>query len=605
MTKKKNNAEAVWRGMAEEHDESLISVSGHRERILLLVGSSGNRKHLAEHLKSRYQVFFPDEANPGDGLLQGNDAETSFDLAIIDATGALQWRQALIDARWRAQPVFLPVMLIASKSDLPRALQHCGAHIDEFLIAPVDPGELTQRANMLLRARRQALTQSDRLAYLTSHDQGSGLPNKSLFMDRLSQAIQDGTVLRRQVYAVVIHISLAPILKSLGNHALERAGLACSDRLRTLLDDQHSLARLATEEWGLMLRAGASTDDALEVFRRIQKLGSTPILVDGERIHVSPTVGIAIYPDDAANASSLLDCASAALARTQQASRPAFYSRNVQRQALSHIRTEAGLHEALAKEQFELWFQPKVSLEDRQPVGVEALVRWRLPSGELVPPNNFIPVAEAAGLIAQIDRWVLTKACECLRDWRSRNESRPVQIAVNISAQHLDAPDFVSTIKETLSRFGVPAEAIELELTETALADLGPENMTKLRVLRDLGVNIALDDFGTGYCSLSYLHKLPITTLKIDKCFIDNIASDSADAAITQTIVSLAKNFKLKLVAEGIETEEQLECLAKLEVETGQGYLFARPMPCGELQHWVRQAHSQTGKVRRGEGARQ
>lgn len=116
---KKNNAEAVWRGMAEEHDESLISVSGHRERILLLVGSSGNRKHLAEHLKSRYQVFFPDEANPGDGLLQGNDAETSFDLAIIDATGALQWRQALIDARWRAQPVFLPVMLIASKSDLP------------------------------------------------------------------------------------------------------------------------------------------------------------------------------------------------------------------------------------------------------------------------------------------------------------------------------------------------------------------------------------------------------------------------------------------------------------------------------------------------------
>lgn len=200
---------------------------------------------------------------------------------------------------------------------------------------------------------------------------------------------------------------------------------------------------------------------------------------------------------------------------------------------------------------------------------------------------------------------MLTKACECLRDWRSRNESRPVQIAVNISAQHLDAPDFVSTIKETLSRFGVPAEAIELELTETALADLGPENMTKLRVLRDLGVNIALDDFGTGYCSLSYLHKLPITTLKIDKCFIDNIASDSADAAITQTIVSLAKNFKLKLVAEGIETEEQLECLAKLEVETGQGYLFARPMPCGELQHWVRQAHSQTGKVRRGEGARQ
>lgn len=590
MTKKEHNSGVVWRGMAEAGDELLLSASAPRGRVLLLIESSGNRKHLAEHLSSQYEVLFPDYTYPEDCLLAGDCSKAAFDLAVLDAAGAWKWRQTLIEARRRAQPVFLPAMLIASKSDLPRAIQRCGGHIDEFLIAPVDPSELTLRADMLLRARRQALAQSDRLAYLTSHDQSSGLPNKSLFIDRLSQAIQDATVLKRQLYAVVIHVSLAPILKSLGNHALERAGLACSERLGSLLDEQHSLARLATEEWGLMLRAGASTDDALEVFRRIQELGASPIHVDGERIHVSPAVGIAIYPDDATNASSLLDCAGAALARTQQSNRPAFYSRNVQRQALSQIRTEAGLHEALAKAQFELWFQPKVSLKDRQPVGVEALIRWRLPSRELVPPSNFIPVAEAAGLIAQIDRWVLTRACECLAEWQSRNESRPVQIAVNISAQHLDTIDFVPNVEGTLRRFGVPPSAIELELTETAMADLGSENMGKLRALRDLGVNIALDDFGTGYCSLSYLHKLPITTLKIDKCFIDDIASDSANAAITQTIVSLAKNFKLKLVAEGIETEEQLQRLAELDVETGQGYLFARPMPCGELQDWVRKA---------------
>lgn len=585
--------------MAEESDTVLSSASGYRERILLLVGSAGNRKHLAEYLRPHYHVILPDETRPGGALMCAGNHEAAFDLAIIDAAGASQWRQALIDARRQAQPVFLPVMLIATKADLPRALQRCGAHVDEFLIAPVDPGELSQRAQMLLRARRQALTQRDRLAYLASHDHGSGLPNSSLFMDRLGQAIQDATVLRQQVYAVVVHVSLAPILKSLGNNALERAGLACSQRLKAVVDEHHSLARLATEEWGLMLRAGASMDDALDVFRRIQALGSTPIVVDKERIHVSPAVGIAAYPDDATNANTLLDCAGAALARTQRGSRPAFYSQSVQRQALSHIRTEAGLHEALEEEQFELWFQPKVSLKDGRPVGAEALIRWRLPSGELVPPGNFIPVAEASGLISQIDRWVLTKACECLRGWQRRNGSWPVQLAVNISAQHLDAADFVANVKETLSRYSVAPEAIELELTETALADLGSENLEKLRALRDLGVNIALDDFGTGYCSLSYLHKLPITTLKIDKCFIDDIASDSSNAAITQAIVSLAKNFELKIVAEGIETEEQRKCLVDLEVEIGQGYHFARPMPSAELQQWVTEASSQAKSATR------
>ncbi|MFD2435073.1 putative bifunctional diguanylate cyclase/phosphodiesterase [Modicisalibacter luteus] len=264
---------------------------------------------------------------------------------------------------------------------------------------------------------------------------------------------------------------------------------------------------------------------------------------------------------------------------------PTFYSPTVQRQALAQIRTEAGLHAALALDQFELWFQPKVNLKDRSLTSVEALVRWRLPSGDLVPPNKFIPIAEGNGLITLIDRWVLAKACESMRTWQT--QGGPARVAVNISAQHLEQDDFVTTVEQTLSHFSISPAALELELTETALADLNQENIDKLRALRNMGVGIALDDFGTGYCSLSYIHRLPITTLKIDKCFIDNIVTESADAAVTQTIVSLAKNFHLKLVAEGIETEEQCQCLVSLEVETGQGYLFARPMPFAELQQWV------------------
>ncbi|GHB14581.1 putative bifunctional diguanylate cyclase/phosphodiesterase [Modicisalibacter luteus] len=584
MKTSSSNQAVFWRGIAEE-DSNPVSSVAHRERILVLVGASGNRKQLIEHLKPRYHVLILDETGAVDDIVQGSSTEASFDLAILDPAGAVRWRQVLAEARSHAQPVFLPAMLIASRKDLSRALQACDSLIDEFLLTPIDPSELTQRVGMLLRARRQALTQSTRLAYLTSHDQGSGLPNKTLFLDRLSQAIQDGTVLGRQVYAMAIHISLAPVLKSLGNRALEEAGLVCSERLKALLGDNYSLARLSVDEWALMLRAGASTSDALEVFQSIQQLTATPLDVMGERVHISPAVGIAVYPDDAANAASLLDCAGAALARTERMQHPTFYSPTVQRQALAQIRTEAGLHAALALDQFELWFQPKVNLKDRSLTSVEALVRWRLPSGDLVPPNKFIPIAEGNGLITLIDRWVLAKACESMRTWQT--QGGPARVAVNISAQHLEQDDFVTTVEQTLSHFSISPAALELELTETALADLNQENIDKLRALRNMGVGIALDDFGTGYCSLSYIHRLPITTLKIDKCFIDNIVTESADAAVTQTIVSLAKNFHLKLVAEGIETEEQCQCLVSLEVETGQGYLFARPMPFAELQQWV------------------
>ncbi len=583
MTKRDNNIDVFWRGAAQTRELKRPAGFQARERILLLVSSRGNRKRLVEQLERRYQVILPDEINSDEESWNSRD-DFSFDLAVVDPGGVSRWRQTLVEARSRAQPVFLPAMLIAAHKDLSRALDAWGAHIDEFLLSPVDPSELMHRAELLLRARRQALTQSTRLAYLTSHDQSSGLPNKMLFLDRLSQAIQDATILSRKVYVMVVHVSLTSILKSLGNQALEAAGQACSEHLASLLEGRHSLARLSTEEWGVMLR-GESTDEALAVFRRIQELGSLPIKVGNERAHISPLVGIAIYPNDATSAHTLLDCAGAALARTEHRSGPAFYSSDVQHQALSQIRTEVGLHEALAQEHFELWFQPKVNLKDRSPVSVEALIRWRLPRGELVPPGNFIPIAEKSGLINQIDRWVLAKACECMSLWLGRYSLG--QVAVNISAQQLDMPDFVTNVKQTLTRFGVPPAALELELTETALADLGHENLEKLNALRQHGVSIALDDFGTGYCSLNYLQKLPITTLKIDKCFIDHIATDPSNLAITQTIVSLAKNFHLKLVAEGIETEEQLRCLSELEVEIGQGYLFARPMPVAKLEQWL------------------
>lgn len=537
-------------------------------RVLLLARTGGNREQLLAHLRQHYEVLEPAEAAL---------SLESFDLAVVEARCFWQWRRHLMEAKRREEPVFLPVMLVLAQRDLKHRLKAFWDVVDEFVIAPIERHEFTERAAMLLRTRRLALTQRAHLAYLVNHDRATDLPNKNLFMDRLINAVRDAAVLNTRLYMLVIHIPLARIMKSLGHHGLERAAMVCSMRLKTLLAEELSLARLTTEEWGVIARPGTSMDAVLEICRRIQVLADEPLTVLGERIHVLPRIGIGVYPDDASNAAHTLDCAIAALSQIE-AEQPVFYSRDVQHQALRHIRTEARLHQALDEGQFELWYQPQVRLSDRKLVGVEALIRWRLPSGALVPPGDFMAVAEATGLIRDVDRWVLDNACAAMRRWRSEGNA-PARIAVNVSAEDIKAADFAELVVHTLEQYKLPPPTLELELTETTLFEISAENLSKLNALKEYGVSVAIDDFGTGYSSLSYLHQLPITTLKIDKAFVDDVTHNQTNQAITRTIVWLAKNFNLELVAEGIETPAQAHYLASLDVQTGQGFLYGRPAP--------------------------
>ncbi|HET8700253.1 MAG TPA: bifunctional diguanylate cyclase/phosphodiesterase [Nitrococcus sp.] len=564
-----------WRGSNSEpistDDQGTLDTldKGNSERILLLTCPGGNREQLLIHLRQHYyEVIEPDETAL---------SLAPFDLAIVEARRFWQWRHHLMAAKRREEPAFLPVMLVLPQRDLRYRLKAFWDVIDEFVIAPIDRNEFTERAAMLLRTRRLALTQQAHLAYLVNYDRATDLPNKNLFMDRLINAVRDAAILDTQLYMMVIHIPLARIMKSLGHHGLERAAIACSARLKALLAEELSLARLTTEEWGLIPRPGTTMDAVLEICQRIQALAEEPFMVLGERIHISPRIGIGIYPNDASNAAGTLDCAIAALSQAK-AEQPVFYSRNVQHQALRHIRTEARLHEALDQAQFELWYQPQVRLSDRKWVGVEALIRWRLPGGELVLPKDFMAVAEASGLIRDIDRWVLDSACAAMRRWRSEGNA-PERISVNISAEDIKAPDFTEVVKHTLTRHGLPPPVLELELTETTLFEISADNLEKLNTLRAYGVSVAIDDFGTGYSSLSYLHQLPITTLKIDRVFVADLIHNATNKAITRTIVWLARNFNLEVIAEGIETVEQAHYLSSLEVHTGQGFLYGRPVP--------------------------
>jgi len=561
-------------GQSADTDPTRLDLSP--ARVLLAIGSGGNRDRLRAHFEAQYDLTDPHQLTPEDG---------HFDLAIVDPSGYRRWHQRILDAKLHEEPTFLPTILMVSRNELSLHLKSYGDLVDEFIVTPVDRLELSERVAMLLRARRMAQEQQEQLAYLATHDRVTGLPNKPRFLDALSERIVDASVLNRSVRVIALSFDLTSIMRSLGHHGLDRAAKTCSARLRALLTPGCTLARLTTDTWGLIPPQSQPMDALVELCQRLQSVTDRPIPINNERIHVDLTLGVGVYPDDATDPMGALDCAINALSIATD-SMPRFYSREMQHRALCFIRTETRLRDAFGKKQFELWYQPQVSLADHQVHQVEALVRWRLPGGEVAPPGEFLPVARAANLTVPLDRWVLTTACATLRQWLDDGLDID-RMAVNITAEDVQCDDFVAFVRAQLVRFGLPPSVLELELTESTLMDADDDSLRKLSELRDLGLDIALDDFGTGYSSLSYLHTLPINILKIDQCFIRNILTVETDAAITRSILWLANNFRLNTIAEGVESREQADFLEALHVDMTQGYHYARPMPDPAFRQWL------------------
>lgn len=541
-----------------------------RARLALLVDES-TRSSMAKHLQRDYEIVVPRGARL---------APDSFDLAIVDLDGFKLWRTQLADEKARQSPTLLPVVLTLSPQELSHRFDSCWSTIDEFFVWPMDPREFRERLNVFVRSRKLAIEHD-----MKKDAGGLEVSDKSLFLETLADSIRDASVLGREVHTAVVRISMSRIRQSLGHHGLERAAARCSARLVGLLEPDIHIARLTTEEWGLVWKAGEEQTSVVGTCERIQQIANEPIEVNGEHVHLSPRIGIGVYPNDGADANNVLNSAMAALYDARSTT-PTFYSSNIQHKALRFIRTQARLHEALEKQQFELWYQPQLNLSTGRLSGVEALIRWRLPDGNLVPPVEFIPVAESTGQIAAIDRWVLEHTCAAMQGWRRRKINVP-RASVNITVADVESPDFVEFVQDSLVRYGLTPDDLELEITETAMLEASPVNLEKLHRLRDHGIKIAVDDFGTGYSSLGYLHKLPVTTLKIDKAFVDNVISSHSDSRIAETIVWLARKFNLDTVAEGIETEDQAEFLRGLQVTTAQGYLYGRPMPEQQMLEWI------------------
>ncbi|RTR05069.1 putative bifunctional diguanylate cyclase/phosphodiesterase [Halomonas nitroreducens] len=546
-------------------------------RLMLLIESASNRRLLGQVLRQHYQPVEPSDAS---------FRRVDCDLIIADPRGLERYHARVREARSMQFPTLLPVILLVTRGEIRTPLVRFRDLVDEFAVLPVDRLEFTTRLHLWMRARRLALKQRDDLAYLVNHDRLTGLPARPLLSEYLNQALAIAAGEDQQVCFQIIEVSGKTLLMSLSRTGRDQALVELTNRLSSLLDAQTRLARLGEVQWGLLHPPGASVEQVLELARGNRQRLQAPLDIDGERLYLSPRMGIAVGPGDARHAEGLIDRARQALADAGDGP-PAFFSPDMQHQAMEFLRVEAKLHEALSHGGLELWLQPKVSLDGRRySKAVEALIRLRCADGRLLPPGIFIAVAETTGLIRALSRWVIEEACTILARWHHAGTGVP-SLAVNVSALDLEEDDFTDVLLETLARHALPCHALELELTETTLFAMTDRSLAALNRLREAGVRIAMDDFGTGYSTLSYLHRLPIDVLKIDRAFVQEVHDHPVRAGITKAIVSLAETLGLEVVAEGIESEAEAAFLTELGVEVGQGFLYARPMPEAELLAWL------------------
>jgi diguanylate cyclase (GGDEF)-like protein len=429
------------------------------------------------------------------------------------------------------------------------------------------------------------LRKSDRIQYLANYDQVTGLPNRGLFSERLSLALQkqtdDGSILA----VVLLDLErFRRINETLGRAAGDEVLQRVARRLQKV---DASAARISVDVFAVELRAGRSVTELIRAFEDLSaRCFADPFDLAGEELRVSCRGGIAVFPSDGLTAETLLRHAEAALRQAKLTSEhSAFYAPDLNARAAEALAMESGLRRAIERDEFVLHYQPKVTLSDRRICGMEALIRWRDPKGGLVLPGRFIPVLEESGQIGEVGEWALRQALNDQKRWRADGLTPP-RVAVNVSALQLRKQDFAEVIAGIMAANA--GASLELEITESMIMEQVDRSIAALKQIRALGVTVSIDDFGTGYCSLSYVAKLPVNSLKIDRAFIVGMTEGSDGLAIVSSIIALAHSLKLKVVAEGVETEEQEQQLRLLACDEAQGYLFSRPVPYDEITALLR-----------------
>jgi diguanylate cyclase (GGDEF)-like protein/PAS domain S-box-containing protein len=490
-----------------------------------------------------------------------------------------------IFAVYRAYPELLSYMRSALAGETIEAtVELYGAVFDMRYVPERDAGgAVIAVAGVALdaTARRQA---EEALAHQAFHDVLTGLPNRALFINRLDQALLRAERRGGGVGLLFLDLDQFKVVNdSLGHTAGDELLIQTAARISACVRAEDTVARLGGDEFTVVVENTAAAAYAAELAERILAAFGQPFVISGREIFATPSIGVACCSGSAAD---LLRRADVALYQAKAAGRARVvtFDERMDERARARLEMEADLHRAIARGELELFYQPVVELVNGAITGVEALVRWRHPERGLVGPNEFIPLAEETGLILPLGRWVLGEACRQAAVWRAEMPERRLTVAVNLSARQLQDSDMSAQIAEALAASGLPAEYLELELTESMLIGDVDGSVRTLLALRQVGVRLAMDDFGTGYSSLSYLARLPVDTLKIDQSFTRRLTTDSGTAAIVEATVTLAHALGMSITAEGIETPEELARLRALRCERGQGYYFCRPVPAEELR---------------------
>lgn len=419
-----------------------------------------------------------------------------------------------------------------------------------------------------------------RMAYLARHDSLTNLPNRTLLNDRLTEAMSLAHRYRRQLAVLFLDVDrFKRINDSLGHAIGDRLLQSIAQRLLGCVRASDTVSRQGGDEFVILLSELTHAEDATICADKILETLRTPHRIDEHDVHVTASIGIVTYPDDGTDCETLMKHADFAMYHAKDNGRDnrQFFKRDLNLRAVKRQSLEDSVRQALEREEFSVHYQPKVNLKTGGIVGVEALIRWLHPNLGLVSPAEFIPIAEECGLMIPIGRWVLGQACHQAQAWQDIGIA-PLRIAVNISAAELRTKDCLKRIGVILAETGLDPSFLELELTETFLVQDATATLSVLQDLKQLGLKLALDDFGTGYSSLNHLKRFPIDTLKIDRSFVHTITTNSGDASIVCAMISMGKNLHMRVVAEGVETEEQLAFLQDHECPFGQGYYLSQPL---------------------------
>ncbi len=479
-----------------------------------------------------------------------------------------------------------PVLMITALDNDDSVISAFESGATDYVTKPLNWSVLKYRIQrMLVTADAQR-----KIRHIAYHDVLTGLPNRVLFNDRVERAIsraQRESTAFALLYIDIDHFKV--INDSMGHAVGDQLLNQIAERFTSVLRKSDTIARLGGDEFTIIVEGLNVPDQVSIVAQNLLKRLAKPVLLAERNIHVTGSIGIAMYPQDGDDLGVLLKHADIAMYRAKESGRQQFqyYAEEMSRKAMRRLDLENQLHHALDQDQFEIYYQPRIHMLSGKCLGAEALLRWNHPQKGIISPAEFIPVAEETGLIVKLDKWVMKHTCKQLAKWKQQGLSLDV-LSINISARYFSEGGLADDCRELIEDSGLDASQIEIELTENTLVKNQDRAKRMIDALHQQGVNIALDDFGTGYASMSYLKAFPFDTVKIDRSFVNDIPEDKQNTAIVSAMIQLASALDLNVVAEGVESEAQSACLVESHCQHAQGFLWSRPLCVREFEQFVK-----------------